>query len=559
MSEENKTFMAIVEIDGVREEREVVEVSEGFDAMTGEPIKKFKVKSGFDAMTGEPTMTEVEADGFDGETGKQVFKAKTEAAGAGIAKAAENAAASVANVAEAAGEAVNKAAKSNALPIVAVIGAAVIAIVALLVIVFKSGVFTKPADKVALAIAKTVEQDTICGTLIDAGEILGSDALTMSVKGSANVEGFNMDITGELAQDAAKGQASFNADVDISGLTEQKIEFYYDDSKVQFAIPEVYGKTFEYNYKGKNKGYLAELIEDETEGDIEDLNKVLSTFSDMYKKSPKYRKELQSELLKVYRGIEVKKGDKETFEINDKDVKCQGYVLTITGEDVAKMAQVYVDVTKKVYGDSVEECLEAVGELTGEDLDMDDIWDEFDIDMDDIEDLDEEVEINFYIYKGMLAAIEFEVDDEEISIQFQGGDTRTSNIKCVYDDGNDKQILKRKSSVDGTKEKGSVSMDGVELVKYNYDTKSGKFEVTPSFGSSINGVFKVESGKKVTLECDGRIEGNNIDLTFDVTKGAKIKELNTKKVFDLGNADEDDFEDLVYDLSGELSYLDYMF
>ena len=47
MSEENKTFMAIVEIDGVREEREVVEVSEGFDAMTGEPIKKFKVKSGF--------------------------------------------------------------------------------------------------------------------------------------------------------------------------------------------------------------------------------------------------------------------------------------------------------------------------------------------------------------------------------------------------------------------------------------------------------------------------------------------------------------------------------
>lgn len=538
VSNTGNTITAVVEINGVRETKQIEERQTGFDPMTGNATVEMQVANGFDAMTGEPAYASVKQVGFDPETGLPLYVLKD------LPPVPVTAANNSIPVADKVSSGVSK---KIIIPIAIVAGLAVLA--GIIYFIF-TNVLLSSRDKVALAVVKTLKEDTIGGAAYDAYELLAdSDALTVETEGKVKVDGVNVKVSGSVAQDASEGKAGADLLLNISGISEQTIGAYYDGSKIQLSAPDLIDYVFEYNYSGKNNGYLAELFEDETDVSIDDLNKCLVIFNDLYKKSPKYKKAVQDAVKKSYKQIDVKKIKADKYEVDGKDRKCQGYQVKVEGDDFEFLANEMKDALKDTYGKSLDELADILSDITGEDIDTDEIFEELDdLDFDDIDDFEFEV----YIYKGKLAAIE--QDDLDLSIEFLGGDTRTANMKISVDGA----TVKRKAEVKSGVEEGSLTTDFGGKIKYEYEynTKTGEFSINPPGGNKINGTILVKSGKSITFRYDGEIDWNDVDLTCTLKKGASIKELKGKK-FDVGNADEDDLEDLVdevEDIVGDLIY-----
>lgn len=536
VSNTGNTITAVVEINGVRETKQIEERQTGFDSMTGNATIEMQVANGFDAMTGEPVYASVKQVGFDPETGLPLY----------VLKDIPPVSVTPVNNSTPVIEKVASGTSKKIIITIAIIAG--LAVLAGVIYFIFTNVLLSSRDKVALAAVKTLKEDTIGGAAFDAYELLAnSDALTVETDGKVKVDGVNVKVSGSVAQDASAGKAGADLLLNISGISEQTIGAYYDGTKIQLSAPDLIDYVFEYNYTGKNNGYLAELFEDETDVTIDDLNKCLVIFNDLYKKSPKYKKAVQDAVKKSYKQIDVKKIKADKYEVDGKDRKCQGYQVKVEGNDFEFLANEMKDALKDTYGKSLDELADILSDITGEDIDTDEIFEELDdLDFDDIDDFEFEV----YIYKGKLAAIE--QDDLDLSIEFLGGDTRTANMKISVDG----ETVMRKAEVKNGVEEGLLTTEYDENIKYEYNSKTGEFAINPPYGDKIKGTILVKSGKSITFSYDGEIDRNDVDLTFTVMNGASIKELKGKK-FDVGNADEDDLEDLVdevEDIVGNLIY-----
>ena len=304
-----------------------------------------------------------------------------------------------------------------------------------------------------------------------------------------------------------------------------------------FSIPTVSKSVYEYNYTKSNKGELADLIEDNTGGSIDDVNAILSGISKAMKKSSDYRSKSTKAVIKALSDIKIEKVKAEKFEVDGKDRKCDGYSMTITEKDLKNIMKALTDVRESVYGDIVDDMFEAIENLTGERMpDLDDVEDEID--------LDEDIEIEFFIYKKALAAVSVNVDDEELLVEFQGGDNRTSNM-AISVDGH--EVMSRESEMSGKVEEGTIKVEGTKI-KYSYDKSSGDLMINPGVKIRANYLVK---GNKITLTMDENILGVNVDGTVTISKGSRAQALKGD-IFDVGNADETDIMGEVMDIAGGL-------
>ena len=580
MGNESNEKASVVVINGVREEKIVIETIIGTNAETGEAIAEYKVQNGFDGMTGEPVYVPVVQDGFDGETGKPVFVEKTadvvttevapeiEVETATVSYEAEPVSEDVTAVSEPVYEDYSQnqaestevysqyqpadvstyddATTKKKKPGIIIAIAAIVAVILIGIAVFgalKGGLFMSPANKVALATANTLKESSIVETLMEASAFTNQSELTSTMEGSVSAYGTNVDFEATTAQDIKAGKIGAEGKVDIAGITDQTFKFYYDDKKIQFAVPDIYDDVFVYDYSSSSNGYIAELIEDETDGDIDDLNALLKAANELYKNSEKYRTKLAAEMAKVYAGIEVEKIGSEEFEVDGKDRKCKGYTVTITEDDIQNFVKAYIKATEDSYGPAMKDFMEAASNLSGEDIDYDEIMDEMNDELGDFDDLSFDV----FIYKGKLAAIETKIDGERIKIEFKGGDKRISEIEVSV--GKERVVIKDKDR--NGKETISVGASGFDVFDCSYNKESGKISFSVAGGKEYDAVFQVEPGKKVKVGFSGKIEGVDMDIKVETVKGAKIKEIKGD-VFDLGDADEDDFEDLAYEISSEV-------
>ena len=440
--------------------------------------------------------------------------------------------------------------KKGAGKLIAIIAAAVavIAAIACLVIFVVLPMFGKPITKIEKALVNTFSN-------LDKGDNLLITAL--SPKGLEKTDTFTMSFEGEVEDfgsaniDIIKTKDAFqlNAGADLSEMLDVPYidaQFLYDKDSISVASSLLNNQyIYYYTEEPDEDSFLAELFDEmEDEGlDADTVNGILKDYYDTlmdFESLNKTNEELIEECKEHLRELEVEKTDSAEFEINGKEVKCAGYTVTITEKDLKKLLDSYTKSMKSTFEKSMGSLLEAA------DMDIEDVMDEaFGEAYDAIEDM-EDIDIDFFIYKNQIAAIEMDVDGEKISIQFQGGDYRAQNI-LIKAAGSKLEITGEK---DGNVEKASVKVDKETYFSYKFDSKKGDLSVTASDGYDdyeIEGInIKSKDDELVVSFNEIDLEGVVFDGSFTVKKAAKLKDMSGDE-FSLNEATEDDLMETLED------------
>ena len=437
------------------------------------------------------------------------------------------------------------------LPIGAVIGIAV-AVVALLVV------------GVVFAMKNLGGKVSLVNTLMNAydGEYL-SDAsknfkfdpfgqFTYTVEGEVEDIEFNV----AIASNGGSHTRSAYASVTYSGFTAD-FTGYIDEKNIKATCPVLGDYLFVYDYSNdKNDGFLMEQLEDYGV-DVEDFNAVIGFLNDnsdlakkFYEKNVDYFKDIANDL-------DFKKtGEKETFTVNGKSITCKEYQAVITEDLVVEWIEGYQKLWDDFYKENSDD-FEIIEDLVGEDLDLDDMFDEMIDACDDMED----TTISIFSKGATAACIRIEEDDNMIEILFKGGDYLAQNVEINYDvDGDDGTLLTIEGETKGDVQTTTIEMEDYDYeLEYSYNRKTGEFTMT----------CEVDGDEMYNLECTIEITKDQIKYTYDTMEfygedmpfdslvitfstKADIKEPKKGEEIDLGNIDEDDLEDLAYDIVEEL-------
>ena len=411
-----------------------------------------------------------------------------------------------------------------------VIGA--VAAVLLVVVIFVTTIgslLQGPRGKVLKATAATMKDaPKLVTDLAAISEMLSGEHYTAGLE----LEGEDAAVRTEFRCAKNEKQLYFNADVDDYGALEVLCGIH--SGKLKLALSEL-DYVFFYDPKGENDGILCKQVRKKT---LEEFNQFLEGTASGKVSAKTLRKDLAAAWVKELKELEFKEVKAHEFEVDKKDRECKGYRIRITEDNIVNI-------------------LEYVGEKTEE---YQDVLDEL---CDEIKDEDFNLDITFYIYKGKLAAVVFDVDDEKIFVEFQGGDYRMQNILLRNEyRGRESGEITVSTTVKGGKETIEIEGDGREEMTIVYDTKSGELTWEYDDGREdflLSGIYK-HSNSEVSfvleeLEADGHSLLDDIGLTMYVRKKVDIEQYEGKE-FDLGSAEEEDLDDLEDDMREYIELLD---
>lgn len=462
----------------------------GFDPMTGQPIGGAQGQpGGFDPMTGMP-LGGAQGSGFDPMTGKPLT---------GKQKAPK----------------MKGAGGKNNLLIPGIIGAVAVVAIAVIMLV-TSGAFLSKQNKILLATANTFKDSSKLTKVFEGLGLLASDSFTIT----ANVEADGDSVNSSFAYKG--GEMQLSASVDVSGIPELRGAVIVDSKQVRAKVDGV-DYALVYSYTEKNDGYLVEEIGEEN---IEIVNEVLSSLTSKKQKND-IGKDIAKAALAEFNDWKFEKVSKKQFKIDGKERKCVGYTTTVAEDDVLAL-------------------MEAVYKVVEENMDIEELEDAYSDLEEEFEDMPD-MDVTVYVYDKMLAAILLEVDGEEMEILFKGGDTRWQNLKVEIEG---EEILTLKGKTADSVEKYALEVGGAEVLNVEYNPKTSEFEMEAGrymFGTAVALKANVQgNANKLTIDLK-RLEvggdSGDVDLQIELKSGAKIGNISGKE-FDLGNADEDDFEDL---------------
>ncbi|MBQ2886436.1 MAG: hypothetical protein IJE43_22180 [Alphaproteobacteria bacterium] len=502
----------------------------GFDPMTGEPIGQptavEQPMGGFDPMTGEPigqpTAAEQPMGGFDPMTGDPIGQ---EAAQVNVST--------------------NKAmiGKNNKLPIIigAIAGVAVV-IVFVFVILF-SGVFAGKAGKVTTAINNTFKKKPHFVETLEPLNVIGKDKYTIAISGEID----DIQMNGEVRISNKEKQVS--ATLDYEDYPKVEALASLDANTLKVEIPAISKNVFVYNYKKNNTGYLTEMLSDD---EINAINAVLESTAGGNEIPEEIYNDLQEVISKEFKALKFTNAEKEEYTVDDKDVTCKGYMVAITADNVINV----IDGIEEVVNNNLESLIDS------EMIDVEELATEFEDIRGEAEYM-EDIEVTFYIYKNMLAAVKVysEDMDDEVELCFEGGDYRAQNMTLKMDS----YRIQLKGEDSGSKEeftlKARYGSESEEIGSLEYNYENGKFSFDID-GENVSGRLTKE-GSSVILkinEINTYYESLSPDIEIAFTEGAKMQKFSGKE-FDFGNADEDDFMDLAEDIQDEMqdSDLYYLF
>lgn len=479
----------------------------GFDPMTGEPIKEEPAANtsveekitGYDPMTGEPVKAgaanaavEEKIIGYDPMTGAPI----TEGAVVNNKKPM-----------------LTGSFKKLLIPILAV--AAVVVVV--LAAVF-SGVFVSSHTKVLRAVGNTFLDESRLSKACQGLGLLATDAYTVSVK--ADIE--DQSIEGSFA--VKKNKMQLTGKVDIQNFPEIEGVIGIDSEQVRGKIDLFDDTLFVYDFTKDNDGYLMEQFNKQQ---IEMINTALTNLTSNGK-SDEVVKDITDAVLEEYKEWDIEKAKKKKFEVDGKKRNCAGYSLELTGDNLQ---------------DLVDAAFEALEKHDDEGL-LDELADQYDNMFSGMRD----VETTIYIYKNMLAAIVFEADDEALEVLFEGGDFRTQNV-VIEADG--KTVLELKGKTDGAVEEYDLEVAGEGTISLEYDSKSGDLEIEvadDNYGDKVSAEANLKGSKnEFAFTMDMKDFGVNGEVELSIEKGASIQKISGDE-FNIGEADEDDWEELAEDL-----------
>ena len=396
-------------------------------------------------------------------------------------------------------------------------GAAVVVVAFSIVILVALGAFRGKMGTVAVAFANTFkEQPKFVEDLKvdDISKWIKDENYTVSMLAEDSEVSMNMSVG------VKPSEIRFSGELEGEYMPETDFVVSYTDKLVKAQLPALSDVIFVYDYTKMPEGDLVEVMNEE---DIEMINEALSTYWNQ--DSAKLEKKISKAVMGVAKEIEIEKIDSKEYKVDGKKRKCKGYSLVITDDELLDM----VDAVDSVFE---EELTEAVYDVYAEAIsEVRDTMRDF-----------PEAEVEIYIYKNKLACINVLFDDEDMEIEwlFKGGDFRTQNMEITVDNGYSSSSLEVKGKKDGSKEEYEVSADGEEILVYEYDSKDGDFVIEID-GEELEGNLLSERNG-ITLS----FEVEDVEASVSILKGAEFEKISGEE-FDLGEASEDDFEELYED------------
>ena len=417
-------------------------------------------------------------------------------------------------------------------------------LIAVVLILWFSGIFLSKQQKISRAVRSTFEYQTELGKIgRNMVGILKSQDYTVSVGSQIDDLGF---VSGKAIVDGKDKQLVLNVDADM--FPEFSAKIGVDSKRLTAEIPEISDKLFVYDYINEKDGYITDVLEDK---DIESIDSAIKTLYDGYNSEEEFQKKLIKCINRHKKELEYEKADSQNYKIDGKKVKCKGYYTEVDRDFFLDLLDDIEDIYKEEYGEYLEE----LSDVSGNDID-----DMFGEAKKELKDFPDSI-VYFYIYRGKLAAIRLEEDTKngsEIEILFEGGDYRAQNIS-VEVDGDEVCALSGYNKKD--KEIYSLEVDGEDIftLEYNYKKETISFDFEYDYSAftvmmDVTNSSKLVEFKTSEIYVDDEMIGN---VTYSIEKGGSIQKYTNTDEFDIGNASKNEFTDLIS--SFDLDYLRYFF
>ena len=389
----------------------------------------------------------------------------------------------------------------------------------------KTGAFLSPSKKVLLAGAKTVSDMGSLGETLKDCVSLYSDEYTLKMDLSMNEGDISMEGRSSNEQKQIKGN------LNISGAP--SIDFLADigADSVQVEVPTISERLFTYDYRNEKSGYLLEMVDQDT------LDAVDATLKAAYdnQNSDEFRKKMLKVYADEYNTLEFSKVDAKDFTIDGTERSCKGYQTVVTKENVNHV----IDGLETLYGEDYQELMDAL-DLTAAD---------FVASMREaVEEFDDSTTLVFYLYKGQYAAIDIiPENDVSFEVQFLGGDTRMQNMILLADD---EKVVEVQGSNEGSVETITMIAEENDTVKFTYDSDSGDITMEAKYDEesyNFAGNLAVDKNSMVITIDDLGSASEDVSGSITWKKGAKFEEVSGD-TFDLGNATEEEWQDLLHEI-----------
>ncbi|MBQ3793517.1 MAG: hypothetical protein II798_04345 [Lachnospiraceae bacterium] len=396
--------------------------------------------------------------------------------------------------------------------------------------------------KILKAGANTFKANATLENLGQAGFIAKGD-YNMHLEGEIEDIEFNADYN----RNRGKKLMSLDANVEYDGV-ETAVQAYMNDKVVQLSVPLLSDEVFSYNYVDEKDGYVVDMVEDEGM-EIEDIDKLFASVNeDISDKQTKLTVDVTKITNEHFKQLKFEKVKAEQFEVNGKKQKCKGYQTVLDEDTLTDWLEDYKDAFVSYYSELGEEV------SLFEDY-ADSYEDSFDDVIDSLEDMDD-LNVTFFLYKNQYAAIRMDDDDDtSIEIDFKGGDYPMQNMAMVVEADDDDIEIELTTEVKKDDITKVISYEGKDVVTIEYNKKSGEYNLEANVDGDkleMGGTYLSKSDS-ISLTIDKlEAEDEDIDINFSMTvsKGSKVMDqlADEDDVFDVGNADEDDWNDLAEDL-----------
>ena len=165
-----------------------------------------------------------------------------------------------------------------------------------------------------------------------------------------------------------------------------------------------------------------------------------------------------------------------------------------------------------------------------------------------VEEFDDSTTLVFYLYKGQYAAIDIiPENDVSFEVQFLGGDTRMQNMILLADD---EKVVEVQGSNEGSVETITMIAEENDTVKFTYDSDSGDFTMEAKYDEEsydFAGNLAVDKNSMVITIDDLGNDSEDVSGSITWKKGAQFEEVSGD-TFDLGNATEEEWQDLLHEI-----------
>ena len=422
-----------------------------------------------------------------------------------------------------------------------------IAVAGIILFIVNKIFMSNPIAKISVAAINTFEGRELFEAL-NPKSIMNPDGTKVELFIEKDDEKVGISAAYQMSEKSKTVNSKINLDVnDMNFEVEGTVEL--NEEKIVLSIPQLNERIFTYYYTKENDGFLTDEMDDEF---IEKLNIGLSKIYELgFSSNSEETKEAMMNLIRdELSALKIEELEKDNFVVNDKEVQCGGYLLTVTKDNILNIVNGMLDIYNEFYSDSMDDLLGGIN------LDSEDFIGEIEQILKDMPAL----KLSFYLYHKQLSCVKIQLDDQEDAIYtyFYGGDYPAQNLEIIMEDeGNQYSIFKVKGFIKNHVENIVLEADTKEVCEIHYNQKTGEVVV---FGKD-NIKFTLSAvihRKKDTLGIevnDLTVDGWDENLTGSILISGDVdfKPLEGEEI-NLGTASKEDLEDVISTM-GEYSMI----